>query len=156
MTRLAVLAALLFAMPAWSAPDPVAACRAAHRGDPAAHIACLEAALQGRADPPAVAAPGTDEPTGLGAEQVATARRLRDARPEPASVRIVSATYNSRELGVFQLEDGQLWRETERTPRHMRLAADRQYDARIERNVLGGYRMYVDGVRRMLKVERLE
>lgn len=95
-------------------------------------------------------------PVGLGAEQVQSIQKSRDAPPEQVMVRIVSTSYNSMDLGVFRMEDGQVWRETETTPRHQRLAPDRQYSARIERGRLGGYRMYVEGVRRMIKLERLE
>lgn len=156
MRRIAVPVLLLISVPALSAPDPVAACRAAHGDDPSAHIACLEAALKGRAKPPAIAGPEAVKATELGAEQVEASKRSQAAPPEEVSVRIVSATYDARELGVFRLEDGQVWRETEKTPRHLRLAPDRQYDARIQRGLFGGYRMYVDGVRKMIKLERLE
>jgi hypothetical protein len=61
-----------------------------------------------------------------------------------------------RTQGIFRLDDGQVWREIESSPTHQRLAPDRAYPARIERGTLGGFHMYVDGVRRMKKVERLE
>jgi hypothetical protein len=53
------------------------------------------------------------------------------------------------------MADGQVWRETEKTPQHQRLQAARTYDARTTRGTLGGYRMHVDGERRMLKVRRI-
>jgi hypothetical protein len=150
--------------------DPAVACRQAHAADPPAHIACLEAALRrytgteapaaeaSAAAPAAVpAAAAADQPEGLGSEQVLQTQRARgDTPPEQATVSIVSATYNAQELGIFRLADGQVWRETEPTPRHQRLQPGRQYRARIERGAIGGYRMYVEGVRRMLKVERLQ
>ena len=151
----------LAATAALAGVDPAAACRQAHADDPPAHIACLEAALRGHvhgeaptAEAPAAAA---DQPEGLGSEQVVQTERARsDAPPEQVAVTIVSVTYNSQELGVFRLADGQIWRETEKTPQHQRLAPGRQYEARIERGKLGGYRMYVEGVRRMMKIERLQ
>lgn len=152
-----LLSLMLASAPAVAAADAAATCRAAHEADPQAHIACLEAAL--RAPKPREGKGETegDGPVGLGAEQVAAAQKPRDAPLEQAEVTIVSTSYdNSRELGVFRMEDGQVWQETEKTPRFQRLEPDGQYSARIVRNKLGGYRMYVDGVRRMIKLKRLE
>ncbi|HEU5137650.1 MAG TPA: hypothetical protein VFU13_21075 [Steroidobacteraceae bacterium] len=132
----------------------MAACRLAHATDPAAHIACLEAALHRSGTTASPAEPKTDTPAGLGSEH------LRDQRPaeyhEPVSVQITSATYGVDGRGVFQMSDGQVWRETETTPANLRLAPDKPYSGRIERGQFRGYRMYVDGIRRMIKVERLK
>jgi hypothetical protein len=117
------------------ASDPVADCRAAHSHDPPAHIACLERALGG-------------SKAELGAPP--SVDRVREVQVE-----IVAASY-ANGLGVFELADGQVWRETERTPEQLRLEPGTHYRARIERGTLGGYRMYVDGVRRMLKVKRVK
>lgn len=75
---------------------------------------------------------------------------------EQVAVRLVSVGYNSAGLGVFTLADGQVWRETVATPERHRLRAGREYAGRIERGSLGGYRMYLDGVKWMFKVERLK
>ena len=115
--------------------DPVTECRAAHAADPAAHIACLERALGGSA------------------EELGTQRPVE--RVSEVDVEIVAASY-SNGLGVFELADGQVWRETEKTPEQLRLAPDKHYRARIARGTLGGYRMYVEGVRRMIKVKRVK
>lgn len=160
-----------------AAPDPIAVCREAHAGDSAAHIACLEQALRKAgvspaagatttkaapaAVPTAVAAAAPAEaaaapPTGLGAEQAKARQRAPDAPMEQVAVRIVSVGYNSDGLGVFTLADGQVWRETVATPDRHRLRAGREYAGRIERGSIGGYRMYVDGVKWMFKVERLK
>lgn len=139
------------------ARDPVTACRAAHGDEPAAHIACLESALQSRsAEPPReTAAPQAEAPAGLGAEQVLSAQRQRET-PEPAVVHIVSATYNAHGIGTFRLADGQVWRETSTAPERRRLAPDTEYTARIVRGRISGYRMHVDGVRWMKTVERVQ
>jgi len=169
-----------------AAPDPIAACRDAHAGDSAAHIACLEQALRAagasqarnttpsravpagtQVAPPAampaaapVAAPAAaaavPQPTGLGAEQAKARQRAPDQPTEQVAVRVVSVGYNSSGLGVFTLADGQVWRETVATPDRHRLRAGREYAAHIERGTIGGYRMYVDGVKWMFKVERLK
>jgi hypothetical protein len=143
------------AVSASAAPDTVADCRAAHASDPAAHVACLEAALGGER-PESASIDVDDVPQMLGAEQVRRAQRTASPDSGPVLVVIVSTAYNARQQGIFRLEDGQVWREIESSPTHQRLAPDRTYAARLERGKLGGYRMYVDGVRRMKKVERLE
>lgn len=134
--------------------DAVAACRLAHATDPTAHIACLEEALRRSDAVPSPEVPKTNAPAGLGSEH------LREQRPaeyhEPVSVQITAATYGVDGRGVFQMSDGQVWRETETTPASQRLAPDKPYSGRIERGKFRGYRMYVDGLRRMIKVERLK
>lgn len=129
--------------------DPVAACRAAYAGDAPRHIACLEEAL---------GAPRPVPPAGLGADQLEARQRLANphAPKVQQTVQIVSVTYDARGRGVFRTADGQVWRETEITPEHMRPSTQGQYTGRIEKAALGGYRLYIEGVRRMLKVERLE
>ena len=153
-----------------AAPDPIDACRDAHAGDSAAHIACLEQALraagvsQTRGALPSVTAPAAvpaaaavvPQPSGLGAEQAKARQRVPDQPLEQVEVRVVSVGYNSSGLGVFTLADGQVWRETVATPERHRLHAGREYAGRIERGTLGGYRMYLDGVKWMFKVERLK
>lgn len=163
-----------------AATDPIAACRTAHAGDPAAHIACLEDALRASgAAPvavsaaggavPAVAAPvaaatvsgaaaavPAPAPTGLGAEQAKARQRSPEAPTEQASVRIVAVRYTASGLGLFSMADGQIWIETVATPKRHHLEPGREYAARIERGKVGGYRMYVEGVKWMHKVERLK
>jgi hypothetical protein len=173
---LIVLSALVLAYAAAAATsgtDAITACRTEHGNDAAAHIACLEAALRERHAEPAAAeksrptvtgataavpaAAAAAPPTGLGAEQArARQRKLEDAPVEQVTVRILSTSYGQSGLGVFRMEDGQVWRETEQTPERQRLDPAKQYTARIQPGKVGGYRMYVDGVRRMLKVERVQ
>lgn len=117
------------------AGDAVTDCRAAHAADPPAHIACLERALGARSEELAALPPAD--------------------RIDSIEVEIAAASYE-KGLGVFELADGQVWRETERTPEQLRLNPGTRYRARIERGTVGGYRMYVDGVRRMLKVKRIK
>jgi hypothetical protein len=164
--------------------DPISACRAEHAGNDAAHIACLENALRAvgaapqtvAAEPAAMApaapaaaaaaapvaavasaaAAATPAPTGLGAEQAKARQRTYDTPAEQVSVRIVAATYDAAGFGVFRTADGQVWRETVASPERHHLDPKREYDARIERGKVGGYRMYVDGIKWMHKVERLK
>ena len=155
------LAVILLAasLPAAASDDPVARCRAAHATDPAAHIRCLEYALQ---TPVAQTTPasGTTAPAAvasLGVEQAQARKRAAEpaAAAETANVQIVDVRYDGAGLGVFRMADGQVWQETVATPTRLHLQPGKQYDAAIERGALGGYRMHVDGVRWMHKVERL-
>ena len=111
---------LLAASGAQSGADAVAACRLAHAMDPASHIACLEEALNRSGAKPSPEVPKSSAPAGLGSEQI------REQRPaeydEPVSVQITAATYGVDGRGVFQMSDGQLWRETETTPVGQRLS----------------------------------
>lgn len=149
--RLIPLLLILCGFPALAEIDPVQACRDAHADDPQAHIACLEAALAGRA---AAAAPAAaTEPTGLGADQV---RSRAQTSAEPVQVTIVAVSYNAAGLGTFRMADGQVWRETTPSPERRRLKPGREYPARIEVGRVGGFRLFVEGVRWMKTVERLE
>ena len=94
--------------------------------------------------------------SGLGAEQVRDRQTLDESRPDEVEVYILSSTYNARGLGTFRMADGQVWRETTASPEHKRLKPDREYQARIKRSVMGGYRMHVEGVRWMMTVERVD
>jgi len=197
MSVLGVLALGSAAAMALAAGDPIEACRAAHAGDSAAHIACLEDALRARADAavpidatpaseppvavavpapppapvpapvPAAAAAGTaataatadapvPAPSGLGAEQAKARQRDPDKPADQAAVTVVGVKYTLSGLGVFSMADGQIWMETVASPDRVRLKPDRQYAGRIERGTIGGYRMYLDDVRWMFKVERLK
>jgi hypothetical protein len=131
------------------ADDPVAACRAAHAGDAASHIACLEEALRDRGQP------ASQKAAGLGAEQVRAAERRTDPEAESKVVRVVSITYDAEGRGIFRTESGEVWHETEVSPVSKRLDPQQDYSARIEPGRLSGYRMYVDGIRRMIKVRRV-
>ena len=137
--------------------DPVLECRQAHSNDPQAHIACLETALTALAEAPPSATPANEGSSVLGSEQVQQKQRASgEVVDQPQSVRIVSTRYTSQGLGVFIFDNDQIWRETEAMPRHLRLESDQAYAATLERGTVGGYRMQVEGIRRMLKVERLK
>ena len=137
---------------------PVQECRQAHYADPASHIGCLEAALMTALAATQTSPVSANAPSAaLGSEQVQQKQRSSGEMVEQSLlVSIRSARYNSQGLGVFKLDNGQVWRETEAMPQHLRLKPDQAYAAELERGKVGGYRMQVEGVRRMLKVERLE
>jgi len=141
----------LYAVLAHSAADPSAAiaeCRARYVEQPSEHIACLESELR------AIGGARQEAPKpSLGDEQV------RTKRPEEtvaqATVEIENVTYGFDGRGLFRMTDGQVWKAVESTPPEQRLEPGRSYSARIERGNLGGYKMYVEGARRMIRVTRM-
>lgn len=142
---------ILLLVLASAAPAPAEAverCRAAHAADPAAHIACLEDALRNRGKPQ----PAEE----IGQDQIKARERASADVVETVQIQIVSVEYDARGRGTLRTAEGQVWRETELIDRRPRLSTTQEYKARIERGMLGGYRLYVDGVRWMYKVERLE
>ena len=143
---------LLSAVLAHSAADPGAAiadCRARYAANPPEHIACLERELKSFG-----AAPEQAAQPGLGAEQLKTNRPQESV--EQIAVQIANATYGFDGMGVFRMTDGQVWKATQSTPREQRLNPDKTYAARIERGNLGGYKMYVEGAPRMIRVVRVQ
>jgi hypothetical protein len=143
---------LLYAVLAHSAADPGAAiadCRAKHAEHPSEHIACLERELQAVGD----AREEAEQPS-LGAEQLRTNRPSETV--EPVIVTIENVTYGFDGMGLFRMTDGQVWKAMESMPPEKRLESGKRYSARIERGKFGGYRMYVDGTRRMIKVMRTQ
>jgi hypothetical protein len=135
------------AEPSW-APAATAASATVTRVSATTAAGATSASLAA-ASPPAA-------PTGLGAEQAKAQQRGPSGAPESVAVRIVGVRYNTEGIGYFTMADGQLWTETVRSPERVHLDADKEYDARLEASKIGGYRLYVDGVRWMHKVKRLK
>ncbi len=147
----------LSASVALAGADPIAQCRQAHAGDPPAHIACLESALRDQSEATKTVEISNEAANVLGSEQIQQKQRASgEVSDQALSVSIVAVRYNSAGLGVFKFEDGQIWRETEESPQHLRLKPDQHYPAVIERGKVGGYRLQVEGIKRMLKIERLK
>ena len=140
----------LYAVLAHAAADPgdaIADCRARYADQPTEHIACLEQALQARS--------GTRQESAkpaLGAEQV-RAKQPKETIQQ-ATVEIANVTYGYDGVALFRMADGQVWKATESTPQPQRLESGKTYAGRIERGSLGGYKLYVEGVPRMVRVVR--
>lgn len=113
------------------------------------------------AEPPSAAQPEIDS-NELGAEQVAArnntlvASRNEEAQRDAITARIVSFETQHRGRFVFELDNGQVWRQTEVPDMEFRLRDDDAMDVEIWRSGFGGYRMRVADRRQILKVERLE
>jgi hypothetical protein len=143
---------LLYAVLAHSAAGPDAAiadCRAKHAENPPDHIACLERELRSQSG-----AGQQSAPPSLGSEQLRT-KRPQDM-VEQVTVEIENVSYGFDGMGVFRTTDGQVWKATESTPREHRLESNKKYAARIERGKIAGYKMYVDGAPRMIRVTRVQ
>lgn len=142
----------LYAVLAHSAADPGAAianCRAKYADHPPEHVACLERELNALGGTPQEVAPPA-----LGAEQLRT--KPAQETVEQVTVQIENVSYGFDGRGLFRMADGQVWKGTDTTPREQRLEPGKSYAARIERGKLGGYRMYIDGTPRMIKVMRTQ
>lgn len=151
-----------------AADDPVLACRAANDVRAPGYVTCLEEALRRKTtDPRDDGAPARDRGAAderrppaatheLGADQLEQERRNRGREvDQPVAVEIVSVDYGAEQLATVTLANGQQWRETSTTPRGKRLVAGKTYRGRIERGAVGGYRLYVEGIKHMYTVRRL-
>lgn len=162
-----VLALLLFSTHANASDDPVNRCRATHADDAQGRIACLEAALialvgNTHREATTHAADDPDLPSGLGAEQVIARlpaelkAKSEKQEPEIAQLKIKEIVYDNGRRAIFFMDNGQVWRESSADRPGGRLRTNREYVAEIKRSGFGGYRMNIDGVRRLLKVERVQ
>lgn len=160
-----------------AADDPVLACRSANDVRAPGYVTCLEEALRratadrrigdrgggerderrGGADGGTGVAPQPPAATReLGEDQLEQERRNRGREvDQPVAVEIVGVEYGAEQLATVTLANGQQWRETSTTPRGKRLVAGKAYRGRIERGAVGGYRLYVDGIKHMYTVRRL-
>lgn len=146
---------------AQTAGDPVTACREAHGGDANARIACLELAIE-RMGAASASAP-SQTPRQVEAAQpsrpswsIRGFRASQQAQQEGSvRVQIVRIRYGRDGLGFFTTADGQVWRETVEAPERRHLDPEETYEAVIDRGVIGGFRMNVDGIRWEYKVEPL-
>jgi hypothetical protein len=126
-----------------------------HGAKPGAEGATAPAATPASAAPPVASA---ERPTELGGEQV-EARNGRSkafkASPELLQVMVVGVTADRRGLLTLRLDNGQVWRETERPGIPLRLDENTTYPAEISRSGFGGYRMKFPGKNRTIVVKRI-
>lgn len=174
----------VFAAPAAAideANDPIESCRANSKTDKA-HIACLKAALSRALNVPLAqneparnsgviaqsntaidnsqnAVQEAAEPTGLGAERVklrtAKAENQKD-EPEEIKAAIVRADRSRSGTYTFHLDNGQVWRQKSSDAARVRLSKKRTYTVTIQKGLLSGYRLKIDGVKRRMLVDRLQ
>ncbi len=122
---------------------------------------------RGRDDAPAGREPeagaATPPATGLGAEQV-EARRAREAErengvgraPEPTlAAQIVDFAYTAGGQLVVVLDNGQAWGQIAGDTSEIDLAENERYTVEIERGAVSGYRLRINELRRIIRVERL-
>lgn len=110
-------------------------------------------------EPAAVETPPAPAAGDLGAEQVRArneSREERDARLESASGLPVASyrTVPYRRLQV-ELENGQIWRQVKGDTQRIRVDLERNQTVDIDETGLGGYRLRLNEIRRIIAVERV-
>lgn len=79
-----------------------------------------------------------------------------DRAPQPLAVEVVAAVYDATGRGRFTTATGTVWREVVPAPADQRLRPGRRYRGTITLGIFSGYRMQLEGVPRILKVEPAE
>lgn len=79
-----------------------------------------------------------------------------DRPPQPLAVEVVAAVYDATGRGRFTTATGTVWREVVPAPADQRLRPGRRYRGTITLGIFSGYRMQLEGVPRILKVEPAE
>jgi hypothetical protein len=136
-------------------------------------IACLEAALLGKeamleSEPEkvvAVAVATEVEPVpeavavGIGADQVITRNETREESIERLEVArgLVVASYDKVPYERMQvtLENGQVWRQIKGDTQQIRVDLKRNQTVDITESSLSGYKLRLNEMRRMIRVERV-
>ena len=75
------------------------------------------------------------------------------AAPAALAVEIVEATYDTSGRGRFTTATGTVWREVVPAPADQRLKPGRRYRGTVTLGAISGYRMALEGVPRILKVQ---
>ena len=91
---------------------------------------------------------------GVPGETVTAPRQ--DPAPQPLEVEVVAAVYDATGRGRFTTATGTVWREVVPAPADQRLRPGRRYRGTITLGIFSGYRMQLEGVPRILKVEPAE
>lgn len=129
-------------------------------------IACLEAALLGRETPPAPEptaapkpAPTSDEPQGIGAEQVLARRETHEesAKRLDRVEGLAVASYSTVPYKKLQvtLKNGQVWRQIKGDKQRIKVDLRRNQTVDIEESGLSGYKLHLNEMRRTVRVERV-
>lgn len=82
-------------------------------------------------------------------------RAARDAQPEPedfVEASIVEVARNRNDINFLFLDNGQVWRETEKT----RVRFEAGQSVRIESGIFGSRNLTVNGGKRIVKVRRVQ
>jgi hypothetical protein len=134
---------------------------------PSEEIACLRKALQqdqpaaapdtsaSAAEAPAARATDYDS---FGAEQLADARDRAERGeddPEGFNATVTRARVDLRGRWLLELDNNQLWLETEHGLTPLRLDESRNYTVELRRSRFGGYRMRIVEMDRRITVKRV-
>ena len=98
---------------------------------------------------------GIDE---LGAEQVARRSENKANADAPVRASVVSVNFVGYERLVVELDNGQIWRQTngDRANVARDLRNEQTFEVEMRRTGLGGYRMYLVPLEKTIRVERLK
>jgi hypothetical protein len=146
-------------------------------------IACLEAALLGRAsettrtdttqsqiDPPSMEieagpadsseAPSQSTVDGIGASQVIarnqTSQERLDSLEQARDLRVASYGMVPFQRLLVTLENGQVWRQIKGDTQQVRVDLKRNQTVDIEESSLGGFKLRLNEMRRTIRVERVK
>lgn len=128
-------------------------------GSVAAPPAAPEVVQQRQSAPAAVPTAPARAAERLGQEQVAGARReARPPEPEPDRIRALASAVQTDPRGfiTLQLDNGQVWRQSEKPDVPLQLRQDRQYPVEIRSSGFGGYRMRFTEIGRQIAVRRVQ
>ena len=172
---------LLFSPLATAQQSVIDHCR--NTSSDADRIACLEAALLGRAssaipadttrsqiDPPSMEieagpadsskAPSQSTVDGIGAEQVIARNQTIEERDESLgqATGLVISNYDwvPYERLVVTFENGQVWRQIKGDKNRIRTSLERNQTADITESGVGGYKLRLNEIRRTIRVERIQ
>lgn len=149
----------------------------------AARIACLEKALMQAtgnapqasnapaapeaAPPLAAATPSSPEmrtattseqPTGIGAEQVNARKKSLEKQREESKARlearVASLEYDLYNKMIITLDNGQVWKQTDAT--RINLSKNKSHTVNIKRGAVSGYRLTFNDSKRKIHVKRVK
>jgi hypothetical protein len=94
----------------------------------------------------------------LGAEQVARRSQSKADADPPVRASVVSVSFVGYERLVVELDNGQIWRQTngDRANVARDLRNEQTFEVEMRKTGLGGYRMYLVPLERTIRVERLK
>ena len=102
--------------------------------------------------PSATPAPAAD----LGREQLASSKRDGSVTARNGVQAVVLSAREDREgLLRLTLENGQVWKQSDRPSTQIMLRDEQKYPVEIAQSGFGGYRMYFPGLRRTIVVKRI-
>lgn len=114
-----------------------------------------EVAIPGKSQPleqNEVAIPGKSQPLEQNEEKNFGKKKIDETPTEYIESSIVEVKQDRRKIDYIRLQNGQVWRETE----DFRVRFKIGQTVKIEKAILGSFNLRMDGVRKLIKVERVD